>query len=226
MDPRQKIGVVETSILMTLFHQFSGVRVFPKSIGPADFEFYLKTILGNLHIMRRGEVEENEGYLQPISYIVPFCPGTGNVLVQTRAKDGGYDEDRLRGRLAIGHGGHFDEEDLLTVDPIIANHIREPKEELGFDPYVIGNNPFDLIGFIMDRSNPVGRVHFGLLSILKVPNQDFKRSGEASKFDWVPALDLDTYLHRGEDTQPENWTVLARLHLSAYFAGLLHVHTF
>lgn len=60
-------------------------------------------------------------------------------------------------------------------------------------------------GFIYDRSNPVGRVHLAVVSVLEVPEEVFVESGEAElRFDAMltaPELALDT-------SDWENWTKL------------------
>jgi len=83
---------------------------------------------------------------------------------------------------------------------------------------------FDLFGFIMDRSDLVGRVHFGLASVLKVPNQKCVRSDESSKFDWVPVSQLREYLFRGEKAHPENWTKIVLPYFMSYLVGDLQTY--
>ncbi|MCD6288532.1 MAG: NUDIX domain-containing protein, partial [Candidatus Hydrogenedentes bacterium] len=84
------------------------------------------------------------------------------VLSYLRASHGG--ESRLHGLRSVGIGGHVNPQDgepdrSWSSDSIERAAIREIHEEIE----VPDTFRFDCIGFINDDSNPVGRVHIGLV---------------------------------------------------------------
>jgi predicted NUDIX family phosphoesterase len=110
---------------------------------------------GLTRFVARGRAERDESLKQVIPYGV-VNSGAG-VLGYVRARGGG--EARLRGRFSIGWGGHVNPEDKD------AGHClwRELAEELEVE-----NRPFapaflECVGAVNDDSNPVGRVHVGLV---------------------------------------------------------------
>ena len=110
--------------------------------------------------------EEDERYRQLIPYIAVFDE-RGQILAYNRGDKGG--ENRLRGRWAIGFGGHVNSDDNGWLGGI----VRELREELGITEPIglTGATPRDgewiplqgPLGFLRDDSNAVGRCHLGVL---------------------------------------------------------------
>jgi predicted NUDIX family phosphoesterase len=93
----------------------------------------------------RAEAEQNPEWKQ----LIPYCMlrrGGQLFCVERRRAQG---ESRLHGLLSIGLGGHVNPGD-------------EPDEELRID-WRRAAGPPELLGLLNDDSNPVGRVHAGLV---------------------------------------------------------------
>ncbi|MED1125452.1 hypothetical protein [Bacillus atrophaeus] len=150
----------------------------------------LKNIQKHFTSLRRGDAEEDENYKQPIPYIV--IRKDDKVFLYERLKGGG--ESRLHSKLSLGVGGHMnpikDEdsfEELLTL-----NAFRELSEEIELSGDQSSHFSFEVIGFINDDSNDVGKVHVGLLGVV---NLDYGVDVAVKEKDqllgkWVPIEDL------------------------------------
>lgn len=103
---------------------------------------------------------------QVLPYIV--VKHKGKVLTYSRSKGA---ETRLHGSRSIGFGGHIDKEDynpeLSNMHTIYQAAKRELKEELG----LVLDNFEERVKFthnILDYTNSVGMVHFGLVAIVEL----------------------------------------------------------
>jgi len=111
----------------------------------------------------RPTLETNENFKQIIPYIL--LSYQGKIALYQRTKKGG--EDRLHNMHSIGFGGHIDAFDLayqedgeINLDKTIENSgQREIDEELIVSDIVSKKH----LGYIYDGSNPVGRVHIGVV---------------------------------------------------------------
>jgi predicted NUDIX family phosphoesterase len=128
-----------------------------------DSFFNTKTFLAD-----RAICETDEGVLQLIPYIVLRNPA-GRIFCYSRGK--GSDEERLRANLSVGLGGHVDEapagESLYGL--IQREARRELQEEVGLE--IHSDLCFSLL--LVDPTNPVGRVHLGLLAVHNVTGDEF-----------------------------------------------------
>ena len=77
------------------------------------------------------------------------------ILCLRRSKSSNRLELRLNWTLMVG--GHVDEEDMGTADPVLNCVVREVKEETGLEPQ---STPH-LLGYVTDPATPVGRLHIG-----------------------------------------------------------------
>lgn len=132
-------------------HYFEGFR----SISEFD---YRNVIYNEYEFLPRELMENDKSYQQ----IIPYCifEHGGNLFLFKRTKIGG--ESRLHEKYSIGVGGHIN----ITDDKkdVLANAMeREFNEEVEYcDRY----EP-KLIGFLNDDSDAVGRVHFGVVFLLR-----------------------------------------------------------
>lgn len=151
--------------------------------------------------IRRGETdgtddgcEVDPNWKQLIPYIV--CVNKdGQILAYNRGSKGG--EQRLASRWAIGFGGHINDQDESFAWGI----WREIREELtgvtaGVDAVLL-HGP---IGFLNDDSDAVGRVHLGVVYILRA---DEVVPRENPEFAWTDRPDLTV------SGTLENWARLA-----------------
>lgn len=156
----QRIIVVERDILFGE-NYFEGFK-------PSTELDYETRILENLKIMRRGDVENDPSYKQPIGYTIIANPNLGKVFAYQRSsKDKHYSEKRLQGKWSWGIGGHIKPSDAKNRNPIRESMLREVIKE---ETEIIGNilEEPKVLGYINDDSNSIGRVHFGILYILKI----------------------------------------------------------
>lgn len=123
----------------------------------------------------RGPLEKDPGYKQIIPYVVVGSSINKTFLSYQRPSKGDG-EHRLQGKYSIGFGGHIEEQDMVnacTLSDVIINCAkREVKEELSL--WADGLK-FEVLGYINDDTDDVGKVHFGVvlyLDISKVPTED------------------------------------------------------
>ena len=125
---------------------------------------------------RRGCMEENPDYKQLIPYVI-VVNENNEILTYKRSTKGG--EKRLHNIYSIGIGGHIDEpEELTKTKQIIQDSlIREMKEELGTS-INWSEQDFQFKGTIYNNSDEVGKVHLGLLYIVKINSKELLEEGE------------------------------------------------
>jgi len=153
----QKIIVIEREVLFgnDLFEGF-------KQYHEVDYE---SRILRNLKIMKRGDVENNPNYKQPIGYTIVINSNLGKVFAYQRSsKDKEYSEKRLQGKWSLGFGGHIEPLDSKDGNSIRESILREVTQEeleiFGYTEYPA------VLGYINDDSDSVGKVHFGILYLI------------------------------------------------------------
>jgi predicted NUDIX family phosphoesterase len=143
-----------------------------------DMEKYLPVLTSskNLTYLNRTEAEHDRRYKQLIPYVLVICDG--RLLRYQRGKGG--QETRLRGLWSVGIGGHISEEDhsLFTKDfGYFEGMRREVREEVDVEEVSEA-----AVGVINDDSTDVGYVHFGVVHVMQVANENVagRRSGIAS----------------------------------------------
>jgi predicted NUDIX family phosphoesterase len=132
-----------------------------------DVEKYLSVVTSTpqLVYLNRSEAELDKRYKQLIPYVLIVCGD--KILRYRRGKAGG--EARLHGLFSVGIGGHISDEDngqFSRDRGYQAGMRRELIEEVGID---VGGEP--AIAAINDDSTEVGYVHFGVVHILRVPDE-------------------------------------------------------
>jgi predicted NUDIX family phosphoesterase len=128
--------------------------------------------LSQLWIGPRPHLEEDESFKQIIPYII--LSYQGQIAVYQRTKKGG--ENRLHHMNSIGFGGHidafdlaYDEAGVIDLEGTIENSaVREIEEELN----ISGVASKQKLGYIIDNSNPVGRVHIGVVERWELSSPD------------------------------------------------------
>ncbi len=150
-----------------------------------EVEKYLPVVTAarDLVYLPRSDAEQNRAYKQLIPYALLICDG--KILRYQRGKLGG--EKRLHGLYSVGIGGHISEEDnsLFSTNPYREGMRRELIEEVEI-------KDFDdtAVAVINDDSTDVGYVHFGVVHIIHLPNEDVatRRSGINSP-EFIPVAD-------------------------------------
>jgi len=127
----------------------------------------------NLLYLNRSEAEKDKRYKQLIPYVLILC--NGKILRYRRGKGG--EETRLHGLYSVGIGGHISEEDhgLFSDDQGYRDGLRrELMEEVAIDEVEDA-----AVAVINDDSTDVGYVHFGVVHIVCVSEENVagRRSG-------------------------------------------------
>ncbi len=150
----------------------------------------------------RPHLEQDENFKQIIPYII--LSYQDKIAVYQRTKKGG--ESRLHHLHSIGFGGHidafdlvYDEDGTINLDRTIeTSGQREIDEELLIDDIVSKTK----LGYILDNSNPVGRVHIGVVERWELSSASVK-SNEAE----IKVLGLFKLEElKTRSNQMENWS--------------------
>jgi len=113
--------------------------------------------------------ENDFSYKQIIPYMV-FTFDDKFFVMQRKST---ASEQRLANKLSIGIGGHMREEDI-SGKTIFDWAKREFEEEVSYS----GNLTISTIGILNDDSNDVGKVHLGLVLLLKGDNDQISIKDE------------------------------------------------
>lgn len=179
--------------------RFSGFRPFC----PQAFEALLNPEF--MQFRPRSSVEEDPTFKQLIPYVILDAEinGQRSVFQYTRGK--GQGEKRLHALRSIGIGGHISREDASGQDLYRSGMLRELDEEV-----VLGTTYDEqLVGFIYDDTTPVGRVHLGVVHVLKLKSAEARaREAELTKSGFESVSHLKTELDRFE-----TWSQLCLTHL-------------
>lgn len=149
--PQENILVVNRDALITS-QGASGII-------PVDEEAMFETISTKGLFIDRNAAETNENYKQIIPYLI-YQYKKSFFLMQ---RSGAAAEKRLRECYTLGIGGHVRERDLQDSHSILDWAQREFAEEVVFS----GNYQPLFLGLLNDDSNAVGRVHLGLVFLLR-----------------------------------------------------------
>ena len=157
--------------------------------------------LKHLWIGPRPQLEEDEQFKQIIPYVL--LSHQNKIAVYQRTKKGG--ESRLHNQYSIGFGGHIDAFDLayeneaINLQQTIANSAqREIDEELLVSEIISKSR----LGYIVDNSNPVGRVHVGVVERWELATDQLESNEDEIKVSgWFDLTGL-----KQMSGQMENWS--------------------
>lgn len=161
----------------------------------------------NHFFMDRAEAEEDPSFKQLIPYCV-FRHGE-RILHYTRGKSGG--ESRLHAKISVGVGGHINpvDADSGRTGPEVyhAAVARELEEELELP----GGQSQRIIGLLNDDSNPVGRVHLGIVHLIDIESDAVSSREDAlANLAFSPLAELN-----GEHFERlETWSAFCVRHLA------------
>lgn len=157
----ENILVVERSLIERI-GMFQGLML--------DTDRYLPTLLKprNYRFVPRPDAEQNDSLKQLIPYFL--IVHDDRIWCYVRGKKSG--ETRLVAKASMGIGGHINNQDLdLFGDVYETAALRELKEEVVIEgPYT------DRIAALLnDDSTPVGRVHLGVVHVLRTTTNDVRK---------------------------------------------------
>jgi len=152
-------------------------------------------VLDNLQSVPRSTAEKNYKLKQVVVYTVI----KSRDLYLTYCRTPKTQEERLRHKYSIGIGGHVNIADInqLTLFDydckksfLLQAVWREIKEEIKIESKIL-NEP-QLIRFINDDSNDVGKVHFGTIWLLEIkePKVSIKQERGIGKIKFDDISDL------------------------------------
>jgi predicted NUDIX family phosphoesterase len=161
----------------------------------------------NHFFMDRAEAEEDPSFKQLIPYCV-FRHGE-RILHYTRGKSGG--ESRLHAKISVGVGGHINpvDADSGRTGPEVyhAAVARELEEELELP----GGHSQRIIGLLNDDSNPVGRVHLGIVHLIDLESDAVSSREDAlANLGFSPLADLNSEHFE----RLETWSAFCVRHLA------------
>ena len=140
-----------------------------------EIEKYLPVVTASSHLLylNRSDAEQDKRYKQLIPYVLIICQG--RILRYRRGRGG--QETRLHGLYSVGIGGHISEEDHGLFSSGLGYQEgmrRELMEEVAIDDV-----KETAVAVINDDSTDVGYVHFGVVHVLAVANENVagRRSG-------------------------------------------------
>lgn len=175
-----------------------------------DYE-YMISLLNDMwetggSVLRRGDVEKNMSYLQPIPAMV--LKRGNEYFAYTRLEGGG--EERLHNMGSLTIGGHAnDVEYAWNFEHLMAvNASRELEEEV----YILDENgkeidnhfeitkEMTIAGLMYNEKTPVDSVHIGLLTIITIPEEwDIKvketdtLKGEFKTLEQIKEINLENW---------------------------------
>lgn len=151
-----------------------------------DIEKYLPVVTSSENILyrNRSEAEQDRRYKQLIPYVLVIC--NDRILRYRRGKGG--QETRLHGLYSVGIGGHISEEDNVLFSNAVG--YRESMRRELMEEVAIGEAKEAAVAAINDDSTDVGYVHFGVVHVMPVENEDVagRRSGIVAP-EFVPIAD-------------------------------------
>ncbi|QDV54802.1 phosphoesterase [Rosistilla oblonga] len=199
MSTEEQILVIPTSVIEAL-GAFEGFE--------PDVDRYLKPLLASdqLSFQPRSQMEEDPSFKQLIPYVVlEWTDAEGQVHLFRYTRGSGQGEKRLHAKRSVGIGGHISSEDADSSDLYRTGMLRELNEELVIE----SKYEEQVVGLIYDPSTAVGRVHLGVVHLMKMESADV-RNNESGLVDsgFAPLAELI-----GQREHFEIWSQLCLDHL-------------
>lgn len=153
----------------------------------------------------RSTVEDDPSFKQLIPYAILQAEVEGRPALFRYTRGDGQGEKRLHARKSIGIGGHISREDAQGDDLYRSGMQRELAEEIELH----SEYEETLVGFIFDDTTAVGRVHLGVVHLLRLDKPAaVAREDDLVDAGFVPVEDL-----RHDVQALETWSQLCLQHL-------------
>ncbi len=158
--------------------------------------------LNHFWVGPRPHLEGDENFKQIIPYVV--LSYQGKIALYKRTKKGG--ENRLHDMHSIGFGGHIDAFDLIyDADGTINIGLtieKSARREIDEELVVSSIASKTTLGYITDNSNPVGRVHIGVVEQWELTEPEVKSNED--EIEVVGLFSIDEL--QSFDGEIENWS--------------------
>jgi len=153
----------------------------------------------NVEFIKRKYAECDPEFKQIIPYLILHGHNeTGETCIFTYSRNKSGGEDRLHSKLSIGTGGHINPCDASgPAEKCFSNGmLRELTEELD----VQCGYEMTCAGLINDDSNDVGKVHLGIVYLVKVADitKVTAKSEDLADAKFMPYLELQSHRDRME----------------------------
>ena len=157
----------------------------------ADFE---KQILENFEYMTRSIAEENFDYKQPIPYSVVLDKNNYVFVYKRWWENSNAWDKRLHNKISIWVWWHIEKDVKVSQNPIHDTLIREIEEELNIKNDEI--QKIEVLWYINDDTNDVGKVHIGIAYLIKLNNSNFDLlDGEIEKWEFMSIEELEKIIN-------------------------------
>jgi predicted NUDIX family phosphoesterase len=141
--------------------------------------------------MDRAAAEDDPSHKQLIPYCIFKCGD--RVLHYTRGKAGG--EDRLHAKISIGVGGHINPVDMGEGRKGAAAYYAAVQREIEEELDIACDYAMRIVGLLNDDSNPVGRVHLGVVHLVELESDEIaSREDALTDISWASVSDLNGVL--------------------------------
>jgi predicted NUDIX family phosphoesterase len=171
-----------------------------------EVEKYLPvlTSASRLVYLNRSDAEHDKRYKQLIPYVLLIC---NDKILRYRRGRGGQ-ETRLHGLYSVGIGGHISEEDYGFFSKNDRGYHASMRREL-MEEVAVDEAKDAAVAVINDDSTEVGWVHFGVVHLMHVANENVagRRSGIAGP-EFIPIVDAVK-----EPSGYESWSRFCLEHL-------------
>ncbi|WP_404482580.1 hypothetical protein ABXH30_11015 [Bacillus velezensis] len=150
----------------------------------------IENLAESMITMNRGDAERDQSCKQPIPYAI--LQKGNRVFAYERLRKSG--EKRLHDQLSIGVGGHMNLTEATNFWEAIDENLRR---ELSEEVFISTSNlNLEVVGLINDDLNEVGKVHLGIMIIVKLPeNAEVSvRETDQLKGFWLNKQDFDNPL--------------------------------
>ena len=176
-----------------------------QGFSPADTIDYFQIIQDNYFYKRRGDVEPDPAFKQPIAYVIIANRETKHIFAYQRSATESYNESRLRGKWSWGIGGHVDKIDDEKKDPILTSLLREIDEEIDIESF---DEP-KILGYINDDQTEVGSVHFGILYLIETDAKTVKPKDDEISWGGFMAYDQLEEICILNESNVETWSEIS-----------------
>jgi predicted NUDIX family phosphoesterase len=173
-------------------------------IFPASVDLIFEIISTQGLFIKRELAEYDESFKQIIPYLVYQYKDSFFLMQRSNTTT----EDRLKNCYSLGIGGHIKETDLQDSQSILDWAQREFAEEVFFS----GSYKPIFLGLLNDDSTPVGRVHLGLVFLLKGSSPNISVRSELKSGKLIPLKELGDF-----KDEMENWSKIVLDHLNVVF---------
>jgi|TARA_Y100000310_G_scaffold345315_2_gene463684 predicted NUDIX family phosphoesterase len=180
---------------------------------PHEETDYESRILQSYGFMRRGPLETDPSFKQPIGYALIVNPQLKKVFAYQRAiKDEQYTETRLQGLWSWGIGGHIERSEGKEDNPIYAGLRRELDEEVEIEGDITSIRP---LGYI-NLEHDVHAVHFGILYLVETNATEVKPKDAEVERGGLVSMDELEVICNNSHFKVEEWSETALGPLKEY----------